>query len=264
MKWTIILCVSLFLEYAQCSNPNVLCIIKNCAKQSAECVADEGCRSAMMCITGCATNNQTCLFDCIYSYEDDAFDAFMKCASTDHQCITNDPPNPPVVCHPPQKVESSFMIDQLNGSWYIVKGLNPLYDCFDCQITTFNPSLSSKTVFDVFEKFDVKTVKGGVRHRSVNETVAQVSGGIFNYTSMMMGHNTQSQWRIVHVGTGNAFLLAYYCGSISADYFYEGTVVYSRSPTLTTNQLVELVATFKDLGWDYSKYCTPRTLNCNM
>lgn len=264
MKPTIVLCLCfIFLEYVQCSKPNIICIIEHCGKQSAACLADEGCRSAMVCITGCATNNQTCLFDCIYSYEDGAFDEFMKCASTDHQCITNDPPNPPVVCHPPQKVESGFTIDLLTGSWYIVKGLNRIYDCFDCQVTTFKPSPYDKTVYDVFEKFDVKMVSGGTRHRSVNETVVQASGGIFNYTSMQMGHNTHSQWRIMHVGKGGAFLLAYYCGSISADYFFEGSVVYSRTPSLTSDQLVELVAAFKDHGIDYSKYCTPNTKNCN-
>lgn len=264
MKTAIFLYLGMVLEFAHCSNPNILCIAEHCGVQSAKCLGDEGCRSAMMCITGCAANNQTCLFDCIYSYEDDVFDEFMKCASTDHQCITNDPPNPPVVCHPPQKVESSFIIDQLTGSWYIVKGLNPIYDCFDCQVTTFKPSVKVDTMYDVFEKFDVKTVKGGVRHRSVNETATQASGGIYNLTSMQMGHNTHSQWRILHVGTGNAFLLAYYCGSISADYFFEGSIVYSRTPSLTSNQLVELVAAFKEQGIDYSKYCTPNnTKNCS-
>lgn len=230
--------------------------------QSAKCLADEGCRSAMVCITGCGTNNQTCLFDCIYSYEDDVFDEFMKCASTDHQCISNDPPNPPVVCHPPQQVVSNFTIDLFKGSWYIVKGLNPIYDCFDCQITTYQPSSMDKTVYNVFEKFDVKTVQGGIRHRSVNETVVQAFGGIFNYTSTQLGQSTHSEWRVVHVGNGNAFLLVYYCGSITADYFYEGSVVYSRTPTLTTDQLVELVDAFKQHGFDYSKYCTPKTQNC--
>lgn len=67
----------------------------------------------------------------------------------------------------------------------------------------------------------------------------------------------------MHVGKGGAFLLAYYCGSISADYFFEGSVVYSRTPSLTSDQLVELVAAFKDHGIDYSKYCKRKTVTLN-
>jgi hypothetical protein len=202
------------------------------------------------------------LFDCIYSYEDDIFDEFMKCASADHLCITTDPPSPPVICHPPPKVVTNFTIDILRGTWYIIKGRNPIYDCFDCQITTFQPSSTDSTTYYCFEKFDVKTIQGGIRHRSVNETVVQTSGGILNYTSMQLGQNTRSEWRIVHVGKGNAFVVAYYCGSITADYFYEGSVVYSRTPALTTDQLVELVDAFKQHGLNYSEYCSPRTLDC--
>ncbi|KAJ8311672.1 hypothetical protein KUTeg_011027 [Tegillarca granosa] len=184
------------------AGPNIPCMLMNCFDQSKNCMEDHNCRSALFCITECGESNQTCMFRCLYSYEDKIFDDFMKCVSTDHNCITLEPPNPPVVCRPPPTYVKDFTLDHLNGSWYIVMGKNPLYDCFDCQITSFHP-ISSPSIYIMYrvnEKFDVHAIQGGIVHREVNETVEQTDpdkGGLLNYTSSQMGHKASSQWRIL-------------------------------------------------------------------
>lgn len=247
------------------AGPNIPCMLMNCFEQSKDCMEDQNCRTALFCITECGETNQTCMFGCLYSYEDKIFDDFMKCVSTEHDCIPLVPPNPPVVCRPPPTYVKDFTLDQLNGSWYIVRGKNPLYDCFDCQITSFHPMTSPSiySMYRVNEKFDVHAIQGGIVHREVNETVEQTDpgkGGLLNYTSSQMGHKASSQWRILDYA-GN-YVLAYYCGRVTDNWFFEGSVVYSRTPTLSETDLQSLQTSATKLGIDLSTYCKPKTSDC--
>ena len=249
-----------FIHSVLSGGPNIPCMMFHCASQSAKCFADSDCRSLMMCMTGCGLSNQTCQFDCLYSYENDIFDDFMKCAATQHNCIELAPPNPPVVCKKPQNVVKNFTLSMMEGSWYIVKGLNPIYDCFDCQITRFFPDHSQQIVH-VNEKFLVHSLKGTDITRYVNETVTQpnpAAGGIVTYSSSQMGHNTVSEWRVLDQGANNEYLFMYYCGSIAADYFYEGSVVYSKTPQLATDAWQNIQKVAHSLGMDTGKFCTPK------
>lgn len=246
----------------QAAIPNVFCMIEHCGNEMKDCMADSDCKNAMICVSGCGTSNQTCEFDCIYSYEDDIFDNLMKCIVTDHKCMDIPPPNPPVVCHRPTKVATSFDIGSLNGTWYIVRGKNPIYDCFNCQVTTFVPT--QKDTFSASEHFDVNAIDGSIKHRSVTDTVTQwnmTSPGFLKYHSMQMGHETISEYRVLDFGKD--YLFMYYCGSISANYFFEGSIVYSKSTSLSTDTISKLTSVAATAGLNFNSFCKPNHNNCH-
>ncbi|KAK3097351.1 hypothetical protein FSP39_008929 [Pinctada imbricata] len=249
-----------FLSTAFSAGPNIPCMMFNCASQSAKCFANSDCRALMMCLTKCGQTNQTCMFDCIYSYENDIFDDFMKCASTEHNCIELAPPDPPVVCKKPTQVVQNFSLDMMEGSWYIVKGLNPIYDCFDCQITRFYKG-DSQSMLKVNEKFEIHTVMGTTITRYVNESVTQPDPkacGIIKYSSNQMGHNTISEWRVLDRGQNGEYLFMYYCGSIAANYFYEGSVVYSKNAQLSPEAWTNIQKVGMGQGLKMNNFCSPK------
>lgn len=241
--------------------PNVFCMVEHCSSQMKDCYEDSDCKNAMLCITGCGTN-QTCEFDCLYSYENDIFDNFMKCIVTDYKCMAIPPPKPPVTCHRPTKVATSFDIESIKGTWYIVRGKNPIYDCFNCQNTTF--VRAQQGLFSAVEHFDVNAIDGTIKHRTVVDTVTQwnaTAPGILKYSSIQMGHKTTSEWRVLDFAED--YIFTYYCGSISADYFFEGSVVYSKSTSLSSSTLTRLQSVATEAGLDFTSYCQPSYNNCN-
>ncbi|XP_060081841.1 uncharacterized protein LOC132561125 [Ylistrum balloti] len=260
-----ILSLSLFLLFSPdgASGQNILCMMMHCAEESKNCMLDSDCRSALACITGCGTQNETCMFDCLYSYEDDVFDTFMKCAFTEHKCITMVSPDPNFRCKPPHPPLQTLSAQQLKGAWYIVLGLNPNFDCFDCQITTFQPSNTSNTLF-VNELFEVHTVDGKLKHRLVNETAVQNTSvqGLLEYKSMQMGHETTTEWRILYQDPKLSYMIGYYCGHVASDWYYEGSVVFSRMPALSSEVLTEVKGHMTSLGLPVNQFCAPKTSNC--
>jgi hypothetical protein len=190
---------SFFGHHGVHSNPDVFCIMEHCSSQSAACMADESCRSNMLCMTKCGMTNHTCMYKCLNTYEDKIFDSFMKCLVEDYHCLQLVPPDPTFRCSPPKVVVKDFSLEQLKGSWYIALGLNPDYDCFDCQISSYAPTPNSKN-FTLTEKYDVTMLNGSIRHRSDQQQVEQkdiFNGGNLDYTATMMGITMYEKWQII-------------------------------------------------------------------
>ncbi|KAJ8311387.1 hypothetical protein KUTeg_010742 [Tegillarca granosa] len=127
------------------------------------------------------------------------------------------------------------------------------------------PVLSIYTLYRANEKFDVRAINGGIVHREVNETVEQTDpdkGGLLNYTSSQIGQKASSEWRILDYAVNGNYILAYYCGRVTENWFFEGSVVYSRAPTLSNEDLQTLQATGTKLGIDFNTYCKPKTSGC--
>ncbi|KAK3097712.1 hypothetical protein FSP39_012373 [Pinctada imbricata] len=236
----------------------------HCASQSEKCFLDSDCRSLMLCPSQCGESNQTCVFECFYSYENQISDNFMKCAITDHACITLAPPKPPVICKRPTQVVKNFSLDMLEGSWYTVKGLNPMYDCYDCEITRFAQNMS-KSIVNAIEKFQVHTTKGTTVMRYVNETATvsdQQDVSVLNYTSLQMGLYMITERRILDVGENGEYLFMYYCGFISNDYHTEGAAIFSKTPQLSSESWTRIQKVGSSFGFDMYKFCSPKPDNC--
>ncbi|XP_064605742.1 uncharacterized protein LOC135470636 [Liolophura sinensis] len=228
----------------------------------ATCMMDSECRDAVMCINPCGSN-QTCVFICLSSYADAKFDAFMKCAVTDNQCVVLTPPDHPVQCRKPTSVFTSFTLADIQGPWYIVKGKNPIYDCFDCQISTYT-SGSLPYRGSVREQYDARTVNGSVRRLEVTETVIQrnpMNGGVLNFNSTQDGLDHQEEFRVLDYSQNHGYIFMYYCGGTGA-WMYEGAILYSRTPQLTPEAMQQVTSSAAAHGYSFGDFCSPRTSDC--
>ena len=75
--------------------------------------------------------NESQLYECMNTYEDKIFDAMMKCLVDDYHCMDLTPPDPSFRCSPPKQLVKNFTMSTLQGSWWIVRGLNRDYDSFE-------------------------------------------------------------------------------------------------------------------------------------
>ena len=76
------------------SNPDVLCIMEHCGKESEACARDHNCRNNMICMTKCGLTNHSCMYQCMNTYDDKVFDDMMKCLVDDNHCMALEPPDP--------------------------------------------------------------------------------------------------------------------------------------------------------------------------
>ena len=173
----------------------------------------------------------------------------MKCIVTDNKCMTIPAPKPAVVCNPPSGdiLARNFDVNRLEGSWYIVLGKNKIYDCFDCQNTTFYNSNEGYLYAYNYLRHETQID----RVRQWNESTS--TSGILKYESTQMGHDTISEWRILD--SGPDYFFTYYCGSVAEKYFYEGSVVYSKKKELSRKNLSRIQKVAASVGYDINAYC---------
>ena len=66
---------------------NATCITMHCSGYIASCLADETCRTKMLCDSVCPVGDTTCQFKCSESYKSSRFDKLSKCLYVDHECL---------------------------------------------------------------------------------------------------------------------------------------------------------------------------------
>jgi len=115
----------------------------HCAAPLLSCELNAQCRAWSLCNVGCALHREpaqalACQIRCqdLYKPTDAGaqgfaeITAFSECAISDYHCV----PQTRMTCSQPSQVADSFRLEEFVGKWYITRGLNPLFDCFDCQV----------------------------------------------------------------------------------------------------------------------------------
>ncbi|WAR23729.1 VDE-like protein [Mya arenaria] len=246
------------------SNPDVVCIMEHCREESLNCARDSGCRTNMECVMKCGFTNNSCLFECMNTYEDAIYDALMACLVDDHHCMTLPPPDKKFKCDVPSTYAANFTLPLLSGTWYVVLGFNKDYDCFDCQISSYSKTPNSSN-FTLTERYDVKMLNGTLRHRAAVQKVGQRSRsmGVLDFTNKMMGLTMYEQWKVLDYAVSGDYVVLHYCGLMAEDWRYQGGVVYSRTPGLTSAQWQGVDDALKrTLGTSVKDYCRPNTSGC--
>mmetsp|Transcript_40244 Transcript_40244/g.84399 ORF Transcript_40244/g.84399 Transcript_40244/m.84399 type:complete len:280 (-) Transcript_40244:433-1272(-) len=123
------------------------CVLLHCAAPLLSCELNAQCRAWSLCNVGCALHREpaqalACQIRCqdLYKPTDAGaqgfaeITAFSECAISDYHCV----PQTRMTCSQPSQVADSFRLEEFVGKWYITRGLNPLFDCFDCQVHRFD------------------------------------------------------------------------------------------------------------------------------
>ena len=123
------------------------CIVLNCSVPSVSCLAEEQCRSAVLCNSKCQNkaNDEACnlLCELTYGYNSTKYRNLMQCMS-DHGCLPVSPPDGVCVANDTDTIKNLTNMSQVKGKWWILRGLNcgqsgwPAgFDYFPCQRDDF-------------------------------------------------------------------------------------------------------------------------------
>ncbi|KAJ0985570.1 hypothetical protein J5N97_003926 [Dioscorea zingiberensis] len=217
------------------------CMLKNCASEVMNCLLDPNCRKALQCLNTCSPTDQVCNYRCIASYESEYLEAFSLCVLEKNNCLELDAEIPikPFVAplsafrgeslsH--EVAEDLFVgwLGELDWSWRVVAGQNPMYDQFPCQYQLFYRGKSRSAIW--YEPvFQVITLEGKLvwrrrRYRVLRATVP----GTFFFSVLDNGVVSKEFWTIVDVCDDLSWGLFHYSGAArAAGQAYTGAVLVS-------------------------------------
>ncbi|KAJ3314929.1 Violaxanthin de-epoxidase, chloroplastic [Blyttiomyces sp. JEL0837] len=241
---------------AKRASPNVGCLLLHCGGQVAACEADTTCRTGLNCLNGCSSqaNPMVCQVQCMGAYPSQKLTDLNTCIFK-NQCVPKVPPSgscpAPTNLAPVQK--SGVTIDDLNGSWWVLRGLSPTYDYFACQQMKFTPINTTLHRYDYYYK------AGGIAKDNVSyipcnattitDTTSSTKApltGQFTINYSVFGGLGSDHWYFLSRPHPD-FALIWYCGVSDAAGSYTGGVVAARDPYAVVPDAV-LAAFQKDLA----------------
>lgn len=188
---------------------NTTCITRHCSGDIAACLGDEVCRENMNCAGACE-GDSGCTVQCSYSYQAETIDNMMSCLFVDYECLSLPPPDPinDATCRDPKNTVASVDNDLLMGDWYIVAGFNPLYDCFDCQVSTYSikdGKLDYSALFNM-------PAANGTEIWPTDEMLGddQSTPGHMVFDEVEFGLPHHQDWYVMHLDEDT--MMCYYCG----------------------------------------------------
>ena len=244
------------------------CVMKNCLKQSAGCLASSECRNAMSCSQKClkmwdndTTHDkivvQNCSNACSFTYGGKAYESFMECV-TDNTCIAF--PAIPNTCLG-QKVHPVKMLTlkDMEGSWWVVKGYHPVYDCYPCQHLSIAPL--NTTTWAYRPNYQVHLTNGSLLLVTQEMLLPNVSipGANISFVYHDMGLDHHETWWLLDKAADSSYLLMYYCGN-TLQWYYEGALVMARDRSLDAKVYSDISASFqKAVGLSLDDFCDTNT-----
>ncbi|CAJ1336982.1 unnamed protein product [Effrenium voratum] len=254
------------------------CVVGNCAKELARCLVDPVCRPWMLCTPRCKENDLACQIRCgdLYKPTDSSaagIEAFSRCAISEHHCVKRQE----LSCQVPQGDFSQRLdLSTLTGTWYVTRGWNPLFDCFDCQVHEFALQQGEKPLAGYLRYAVKKDLKCGAPHceylpREVHQSFAQdpqKPRHLVNHNNSAEEMHYSDDWYVL-AARPDVYALVYYCGCNDACCGYAGAVLYTRSPSfgdlLPEHQaeVRQAVLEAKVDGFEFEGLCKPDASACS-
>lgn len=252
---------------------DIACMLEHCFSESVTCVMDQGCRDAIVCDAKCMSewdedttkgkfHVQNCTNICAWTNVDNAYQHFLRCVTdTAHQCIKF-PPIPKTCRAPNIHPLKKLSVKDLQGNWWVVKGLHPIYDCYPCQTIYFSPI--NETAWNYTSYYQVYQANGSLSLAYL-QTVISISDPenniSFAYDDIGLMH--YETWWLIDKADDSSYLLLYYCGN-TLEWNYEGAQVLARNTTLDAAAYVRIAASYQEaLGLKLSDFsCNTRTQHC--
>lgn len=245
------------------------CATVNCGKLFASCTLDKTCRNNLGCVAGCwekwdddktsqKIHIQNCTSWCTFSYENAVYDDLMECLDN-NDCLKF-PPIPSTCKN--VKMQKNLSVADIEGGWWVLRGHNPVYDCYPCQKNYFKRA-SPNWMYTA--DYEVYTVNETLKHISQSGPVFSSDSGFtisFRDAGLM---NNESWWvfdQIDDTVSKNTYFLVYYCGSV-LQWNFEGAIVYSQSLSLADSALPAITRSYQaNVGLDFSTFCSPAVAGC--
>ena len=267
------------------ANPGV-CVVTKCGVILAECMANSVCRKWQECILGCGlTPNLKCQIRCADLYKPtDAtskyIDEFSECAISENKCVPQE--GKAADCKVPANLATLPSFDKSlftyntagNSTWYVTRGHNPLFDCFDCQVHDFSivtntqKSLHGHLAYLVKEDLNCTAPDCHYLPRAVDQawsTDPSNSAHLLNHNNTLAEMHYADDWYVLS-SKQNTYVLVYYCGCNDAACGYGGAVLYTRDPkgwlSKEDKATITKAVADADVDFTFDSMCTPSNLAC--
>ncbi len=214
------------------------CMTSQCSAEMQTCIGNSTCTQAMLCTSGCLSDlePERCQIECSVTNYSPLLEDLMAC-SVEKGCF----PDSTYECPIPPDASSLADIDvgDLEGNWYVIRGLSNTFDCWDCERYTFTETSATTAHYDF-----LYTVESGVSDIVPCTTTAiPFDGGAgtpdpgrFQVEYYTIGMPGLDQWYMLDYANNDPdYLLLYYCGS-GPGTAYQGAVVLTRTPELALTQ----------------------------
>lgn len=251
---------------------DIACLTKKCLLTAGSCILSEKCRHAISCAKKCfemwdndTTSEkyhvQNCTNICAFSYgQEVSYANIMKCAG-DHHCASF--PAIPSQCRAPGKLTllKKLPSEILEGSWWVVKGKHPVYDCYPCQHLSFKRI--NATTFSYDPDYQVYLANGSLYLVHDHFTFANTTPGAnitVGYHDVGLAHS--ETWWLLDAAVDKSYVLIYYCGN-ALQWYYDGALVLSKEKTLSDFDYANIAASYsRAVGLNSVKFCNTKTTPC--
>lgn len=265
----------IYAVYTASSSPspvNPVCMAAHCAVQSGACFADKTCSENIGCVGKCwdkwdddktpdKITVQNCTNMCSFSYENKVYDNFMTCLSV-HSCMSLPPI--PSSCVAPQNLTllKNIPISEMEGSWRVVRGHNPIYDCLPCQLDTIAAINSTAWIYNPSYQVHLENgTLGFINQTGIVQAVSADPKDGYSIVFTDTGFGNNETWWVFDKAEDNSYYLVYYCGNV-LQWNFSGAIVFSKSD-ISASIVPAITESFKKAtGLDFSTFCSPAITNC--
>ena len=252
---------------------NIGCMLEHCLVESLACIADKGCREAIVCDQKCMDewdsdttkgkfHIQNCTNICAWTYVDASYQTFLQCITNSaHPCLTF-PPIPNTCRAPNIHPLKQLSVKDLQGDWWVVKGLHPVYDCYPCQKIYY--SMINETSWNYSSYYQVYQANGSISLAYLQTVVpTNMPGGNISMAYDDIGLIHYETWWLLDKNDEFGYILLYYCGN-TLQWYYEGAQVLSRNATLNESAYSQIATSYQQaVGLKLSDFtCNTGTKDC--
>lgn len=249
-----------------------MCMVLHCWRPMIACVINGECRSQLMGLGDCMSSGDEdaqmlCFIQSLSSPCDKMID-MMSCWG-ESGCMPPAESDCPLPANREQI--APVTLADLEGDWYVVRGLSPIYDCWNCQKYTFTqtgPNTSSY-IYTYFPGEDgaKSTIECTTTAIPFSPDETEIFPGRFRVDYSAYGMPGTDNWFCLSHPNSN-YVLIYYCGA-SSMHAYQGGIVLSR--TLSTDIPADVMNAFSDAlanaGLEspltMEDFCTPDNSGCS-
>lgn len=254
------------------------CVYLNCGLSLFNCLADKICEMTLVCLQGCNEQSlsEKCTIRCLLKEKHNSEMAnLMKCMTSPQKfypksCLI--PGTQKKTCEYPLVYEKAVSLADLEGNWYVIRGLNSIYDCWDCQTIQILPQMPfifSDAIEDsewtIKNKFDIGNAQLRSSYSTITHQLPEVYDGRFQVNHTIANFlQARDNWIVLAMSSDIA--LIYYCGLSEISEEYAGAIVISKSPMTTItpsqNQWILSALHKSELDLDYKVFCHNVHFHC--
>ncbi len=245
-----------------------LCLMTNCWKPMVSCVINGQCRSELMGLSDCVYKGGDEMMLCFITAFSDPCDKMLDMLNCwgEANCMTPPTPDCPVPTNRAQI--APVTLADLEGDWYVVRGLSTVYDCWNCQKYTFHQTSSTTSTYDYtyFPGGNQATIKCTTTAIPFADGETAICPGRFRVDYMAYGMPGADNWFVISRPNSN-YVFIYYCGASMMD-SYTGAIILSRTmdTNIPQNILDQFAAALANAGISepvtLGDLCTPDNSSC--